>query len=128
MAQRFDANSLQLSGEPFPIAEQVGYNLVTGRAFFSVSQTGVLAFVNNNPPNTQLVWVDRTGKQVAAVGAMAPQAADTGLRLSPDEKRLAVSRLDPQTASSDIWLIDLARNNPSRFTFDPANESSGVVT
>ena len=123
MAQPFDANKLELTGEPFPIAEQVGYNAVNGRAFFSASETGILAFLSSSAPNTQLVWFDRAGKQLALVGA---PAADNGLRLSPDEKRLAVSRLDPQTGSADIWLIDLARNNPSRFTFDPANETAPV--
>ena len=121
MAQAFDANKLQVTGEAFPIAEQVGFNAVTGRAFFSASETGVLSFLSSNAPNTQLAWFDRGGKQLAAIGT---PAADTGLRLSPDEKRLAVSRLDLQAGSADIWLIDLARNNPSRFTFDPANEGS----
>jgi len=123
MAQPFDADRLQLTGEPFSIGEQVGYNAVNGRAFFSVSQTGVLAFLSGDIPGTQLAWVDRGGKQLASVGTTA---ADNGLRLSPDGKRLAVSRLDPQAGSADIWLIDLARNTPSRFTFDPANESAPV--
>ncbi|HJZ78843.1 MAG TPA: hypothetical protein VKD91_00805, partial [Pyrinomonadaceae bacterium] len=123
MAQPFDASKLQLSGEPFPIAEQLGFNLVTGRAFFSVSETGILVFLTSNAPNTQLTWFDRQGKQIALVGAAA---VDTGVRLSPDEKRLAVSRVDPQTASADIWLIDLARSNASRFTFDPANDTGPV--
>jgi len=123
MAQSFDANKLQLTGEPFPIAEQVGSNAVTGRVFFSVSETGVLSFLSSSSPNTQLAWFDRGGKQVALVGM---PAVDAALRLSPDEKRLAVSRLDTQAASADIWLIDLARNTPSRFTFDPANEGNSI--
>jgi Tol biopolymer transport system component len=123
MAQRFDANNLQLSGEAFPIAEQVGNNPATGRSFFSVSQTGVLTYLSSNTPSTQLIWFDRTGKQLRQVGA---PAADNTLRLSPDEKQLAVARLDVQAGATDIWLIDLARNTPSRFTFDPANESGPV--
>jgi Tol biopolymer transport system component len=123
MAQSFDASSLQLSGEPFPIADQVGQNSAIGRAFFSVSETGVLAFLSASTPNTQLAWFDRAGKQLAVVGS---SAADTGIRLSPDEKLLAVGRVDIQSASTDIWLIDLARNVPSRFTFDPANENNPV--
>src|SRR6266516_3530025 len=123
MAQTFDTDKLQLAGEPFPIAEQVGSNAVTGRAFFSVSETRVLAFLSNNAANTQLAWFDRGGKQIASVGQ---PAVDSGLRFSPDEKRLAVVRFDPQAGSPDIWLIDLARNTPSRFTFDPASESSPV--
>jgi eukaryotic-like serine/threonine-protein kinase len=123
MAQPFDADRLQLTGEAFSVAEQAGYNPANGRAYFSVSQTGVLVFLNSDTPGTQLAWVDRGGKQLAAVGTTA---ADNGLRLSPDGKRLAVSRFDPQAASADIWLIDLARNTPSRFTFDPANEIAPV--
>jgi len=123
MAQPFDADRLQLTGEPFSIGEEVGYNAVNGRAFFSVSQTGVLAFLSGNILGTQLAWLDRGGKPLASVGTTA---ADSGLRLSPDGKRLAVSRLDLQAGSADIWLIDLARNTPSRFTFDPANESAPV--
>jgi serine/threonine protein kinase len=123
MAQPFDADRLQLTGEPFSIVDQAGYNAANGRAFFSVSQTGVLVFLSSDSPGTQLAWVDRGGKQLAAVGTTA---VDNGLRLSPNGKQLAVSRLDPQTASADIWLIDLARNTPSRFTFDPANEIAPV--
>src|SRR5262249_45780221 len=114
---------LQLTGEPFPIGEQVGYNPVTGRAMFSASQTGVLVFLSTNAPNTQLAWFDRGGKQLGIVGG---PAVNSTLRLSPDEKRLAISRLDPQTGTADVWLIDLARNNPSRFTFDPANDGGPV--
>src|SRR5262249_31210352 len=68
MAQPFDASKLQLTGEPFPIGEQVGYNPVTGRAMFSASQTGVLVFLSTNAPNTQLAWFDRGGKQLGIVG------------------------------------------------------------
>jgi serine/threonine protein kinase len=123
MAQAFDADRLQLTGEPFSVVEQVGYNSANGRAYFSISQTGVLVFLSSDVPGTQLAWVDRGGKQPATVGTTA---VDNGLRLSPDGKRLAVSRLDSQAASADIWLIDLARNNASRFTFDPANETNPV--
>jgi len=127
MAQPFDASKLQLTGEPSSIAERVAYNLVTGRGAFSASQTGVLVFLSANSPNTQLTWFDRAGKQLALVGGpSALSSIDSGPRLSPDEKRVAVSRVDPQTVSADIWLIDLARNTPSRFTFDPANEISPV--
>jgi Tol biopolymer transport system component len=119
MAQPFDATKLQLTGEPSPIAEQVGYNARVWRAFFSVSETGMLVFLSTTFTDTQLAWVDRGGKQLVPVGM---PAADSSLRLSPDEKRVAVSRLDLQGGSADIWLIDLARNTPSRFTVDPADE------
>ena len=123
MGQQFDASRLELQGEPFLVADQIDYGSGTGRGFFSASQTGALTFVGLNAPNTQLVWLDRGGKQLGQIGS---PASDLGLRLSPDEKQLAVSRLDMQVGSTDIWLIDLARNNPSRLTFDPAGDAGPV--
>ncbi len=123
MGQQFDANKLELQGEQFRIVDQIDYVAATGRGFFSASQTGALTFVGINAPNTQLVWFDRGGKQLGQIGG---PASDLGIRLSPDEKQLAVTRLDSLGSTSDIWLIDLARNNPSRLTLDPADESGPV--
>ena len=121
MAQRFDANELQLSGEPFPIAERVGYNAGLGRGSFSVSENGVLAYRTGSGQINQPFWFDRSGKQIAALGAVGLYFA---VWLSPDEKRTAVDRIDPKTGTTDIWLFDLASNIPSRFTTDPAPDSS----
>jgi Tol biopolymer transport system component len=41
--------------------------------------------------------------------------------LSPDGNRVAVVRDDPQSANSDIWILDV-RGIPPRFTFEPARE------
>jgi eukaryotic-like serine/threonine-protein kinase len=120
MAQSFDAGKLQLTGEPFPIAEQVGSNSANGRGFFAVSENGVLVYRSNVFADTQLAWFDRTGKQIAQVGT-AGQI--TGLALSPDDRRVVVSRLDNQ-GNSDLWVIEQARE--TRFTFDPANDASPV--
>ena len=40
------------------------------------------------------------------------------LSLSPDEKRVAVVRDDPQTGNRDIWLVELARGTSLRLTSD----------
>ena len=117
MAQAFDADKLQLSGDPFPIAEQIGYN-PSFQTFFSVSQTGVLAYSSGGSGKTQLAWIDRGGKQIGLVGQPGTYLRPS---LSPDEKRVAVDDVDSQ-GNSDIWLIELGRGNPSRFTFDPAIE------
>ena len=67
----------------------------------------------------QLTWLDRSGKSVGTAGA--PDSAGlTDVELSPDGKRVAVTRADKGNA--DIWLIDAARGFPTRFTFDAAND------
>jgi Tol biopolymer transport system component len=43
--------------------------------------------------------------------------------LSPDERRLAVRVVDPQSRTRDIWLIDRTREISTRFTFEKSNEN-----
>jgi Tol biopolymer transport system component len=61
------------------------------------------------------VWFDRKGNTLGSVGSEGEYGM---FRLSPDDKRLAVSQLDPG-GTGDIWLTDLLRGAPSRFTFGP---------
>src|SRR6266496_6607254 len=69
MAQPFDPERFQLNGEPVPIVEQIGYSAATARAFFCVSNNGVLAYRGNVALNGQLTWYDRSGKELEKVGA-----------------------------------------------------------
>jgi Tol biopolymer transport system component len=55
---------------------------------------------------------------IASSKKPAPLANYVSIWLSPDEKRVAIERLEK--GSGDIWLIDVARNTPTRFTFDPS--------
>ncbi len=123
MAQPFDAEKAQLSGEPFPVAQQVGQmGGHPGWFAFSASPGGTLAYRTGGGVKTQLAWFDRAGKQLSTVGAPEDQLA---LDLSPDHKRVAVSRRDAQ-GQSDLALLDLTRDTSARFTFDPGNDNTPV--
>jgi serine/threonine protein kinase/dipeptidyl aminopeptidase/acylaminoacyl peptidase len=111
MAQPFDADTLTLKGQMFPVAESVGR--------FSVSQNGALAYMAGSPPSRQeLLWVDRSGRQLGVVAAAAEYRS---VRLSPDEKSIAFDRIEE--ANTDVWVLDLVRGVPSRITFDPAQDN-----
>jgi eukaryotic-like serine/threonine-protein kinase len=127
LAQRFDERSLEVTGDPVSIAERVGFLPGTGSANFSISETGVLAYgsAGSNPNIAQLVWVDRTGKELNAVGAPGPYS---DFALSPDERQVAVARRDPETGTNDIWLLEIARGTMSRLTFDPSNDWTPLWT
>jgi serine/threonine protein kinase/Tol biopolymer transport system component len=116
MAQPFDARRLTVTGEAFPIAEQIQTtNASPSYGSFSASENGVLAYQTGpGAAGSQLVWFDRTGKQVGVLGD-SRQYAD--LELSPDQKRASVSTTS--RAGVDIWLYDVARGLPTRFTFGP---------
>lgn len=117
MAQKFDADRLELSGDPFPVAEQIGFDGITYQILVSASDQGVLAYASLGAGKTQLVWFDREDRKLGVVGASGDYS---DLSLSPDGKRLAFFRVDPDTGNADIWLMDLTSGAPSRFTFDTA--------
>ncbi len=123
MAQSLDPARLVLSGERFPVAERLFLPPAPapGFAAFSASQNGVLAYRTLGQASTELVWFDRQGRRLETVGEPANYSVPA---LSPDEKTLAVTRIDPEIGTRDIWLFDLARGTPSHFTFDPTEETN----
>src|SRR5262249_52536618 len=116
LAQPFDARRLTLTGDPFPITDQV-------EAWsFSVSDTGILVYQSRRIDEvTQLGWIDRAGKPLESIGATGPYQNHP--RLSPDGKRVVVARMDAKTRRQDIYVIDLTRGTESRLTFDPADDT-----
>ncbi len=125
MAQPFDARRLVLAGDAFPIADQI-QTTPAGQpyGFFSASENGVLAYETGAATgNSQLVWFDRTGKQIGVVG---DPAAYTDLELSPDGKRASVSIPDQAGNERDIWFYDLGRGLRTRFTFGPAEALTAI--
>jgi hypothetical protein len=128
MAQAFDDKRLQLTGDAFPVAEQVQYDSLLWRGVFSVSQNGILAYQGGGTgrAGTQLVWLDRTGKQIGAVGELEFYFTQN---VSPDGQKLAVQIADPQKQDTDIWLYELSGGTRNRFTFDSsidANDANPV--
>jgi serine/threonine protein kinase/Tol biopolymer transport system component len=119
-AQAFDSQTRQLAGPPpQPLIDAVPPGA------FSVSPSGVLAFHPMNDPQSQLVWFDRHGNETRRI---EHSIDNHPIELSPDDRRVAVIRNDPQTESrrQDIWLIDLARDIVSRLTAHPADDCCPV--
>ena len=123
MAQGMDLQSGQLRGDPAIIAQPVGVS-TTGYASFSASDRGHLMYAPPLDVAGELRWFTRAG-----VGASVVAKGDDYLdfALAPDEKTLAVSRVDPQVNTADVWTLDLARGNQwSRLTNDRLNDASAL--
>ncbi len=92
MAQGFDPKRLELGGDPYPVAEDVGTNSGNSLAGFSVSDNGTLAYRTGvATTNNYLKWFDRSGKDSAVVEASGPYRNPA---LSPDLQHVAVGRRD----------------------------------
>jgi eukaryotic-like serine/threonine-protein kinase len=122
MAQPFDAKHLEFSGDAFPVAEQVQYDSLLWRGVFSVSQNGILAYQGGGieQVGTQLLWLDRAGKQIEPIGELAFYFTHS---LSPDGQKLAVQVMDWQSKNSDIWVYELLGRTRHRLTFDSSIDS-----
>jgi eukaryotic-like serine/threonine-protein kinase len=124
VAQPVDPNHLAVSGNPVPVAPKVEYSEAKSQGNFSVSENGVLVYRNAYSTPSKLVWLDRSGKQVATLG----EPGNYGLpRLSPDGRTVAIPREDAADAGkNDLWLLEVQRGIFSRLTFHPAVGYSAV--
>jgi eukaryotic-like serine/threonine-protein kinase len=113
MAQPFNARRLQLTGEPVPLAEQVGHYNDLG--FFSASANGVLAYMAGSASTEyQLTWFSQEGKILGTAGEPGIYHFSA---LSPDGSKVVVVRSDPQSSRPSLWLFDFSRGTNTRFTF-----------
>jgi eukaryotic-like serine/threonine-protein kinase len=125
-AQRFNASSGDLTGEAIPVVELVAFYDLVLAGGFSVSETGMLAYRTAVSNRRRLVWFDRAGKEVRALGAPDENYLENP-ELSPDGRTVAVD-LSVQGKNNivqgnlDICLIDAAGGEPSRLTFDSAQD------
>ena len=113
MAQPFDANRLQLTGDPVPIAQSVAFNPFGGTGDFSASENGVLAYVaGGGAVPLSLVWVSRNGSEQEVPAAPHNYVFP---RVSPDGRRVAIGI---EEGGGQIWLYDVGRDALSRLTFE----------
>jgi eukaryotic-like serine/threonine-protein kinase len=112
MGQAFDAEHLELKGQPFIVEDHVGLSSIPSGAV-SVSGAGTLAHAGTLSEIGQLTWFDRDGVPSSTVG---PPGDYLSFRLSPDQTRLAASIVEVKRGAPDIWLTNLAVGNRAPFT------------
>ena len=110
----FDVERLEMTGEPFPLVEDVQNLRGLGGTQFSASRDGRLVYLTGDPFGGEartLVWVDRNGLE-------EPIPIDPRVyaypRVSPDGDTIALSETQPY----DIWSWSVTRQTRSRLTFD----------
>ena len=114
MGQRFDPDRLRVAGDAFPVIDHLWWDsTATGAMAISASETGLLACQTGGSAVSRLLWYDRSGRELGAVG---PDGAYWEPTLSPDDRWLAVSRMDPEKLVSSVWTIDLERGIMARLS------------
>ncbi|HUO85655.1 MAG TPA: protein kinase, partial [Thermoanaerobaculia bacterium] len=114
VAQPFDRQG-NVSGLPRPVAESVFVDPTTWRAGFSISGNGMLAHhPGGTSIGTRLVWFDRSGNRLGAVGE---RALIENVRISPDQRYAAT---DVGDSITNLWIYDLQTGLRRRLTYTAA--------
>jgi eukaryotic-like serine/threonine-protein kinase len=122
IAQQFDLERLELTGNPFSVADQVVAVGDSASAGVSAAAAGPIVYrVGRLSGQRQFVWFDRSGKESGKVAESDTTNAQN-ISLSADGRRLSMNRT--VNGNTDVWIFDFDRSVFNRFTFDPASDSS----
>jgi hypothetical protein len=122
--QPFDTRALAVTGAPAGLATRIAY--ASSMAPFSVNAEGPLVYISGaDLPRNDLAWFDRSGHRLSTLTQVrAPSFPSYQPRFSPNHEALAYPTYDQKR--TDIWIFDLARSVPERFTFDDVGPLSPV--
>ncbi len=124
VAQPFDLGTLELTGQPVTLAEGIGYDVSVTRALFTASLDGILLYQTGNVQlGSRLTLYDRSGTRLGPVSALAEYVS---FSLSPDGRRVAAGIYDYQSHNNSVWLLDVARQTRTRFTFNPSYNQNAI--
>ncbi|PWB67829.1 MAG: hypothetical protein C3F15_17410 [Holophagae bacterium] len=123
VAQRFDPSSLHTVGKPMPLADAPPGSTFDAGVALSASTNGVLAHAASSPALTELVWLDRAGRQTGRI--QLPPGSYSNPSLSPDGRWATVTKFN-SSGSYDLWLVDLQRAVTTRLTYDGLVAGGGM--
>jgi Tol biopolymer transport system component len=107
LAQRIDFERRVLIGRATALVPRAGVG-ANGRGFFAASGRLVLAAAGGTSAR-ELTWLDASGQPGTSIVEPGDYAQ---VRLSPDDRRIAVSALDPLLRTLDVFAASL--DNPGR--------------
>ena len=113
----FDADRLEVTGEPVLVLEGLHVSRGFNTADFDFSETGSLVYMAR--PQWTLVWVDRQGGQ-EPVGVLAGYPIYSNPALSPDGGRIVFEVENDNGV--DLFIYDLRRDIQIQFTVDPSDD------
>jgi dipeptidyl aminopeptidase/acylaminoacyl peptidase len=101
----FSLSRHEATGEPFLVAAAGDVP--------SVSNDGTLLHVRGSASiQSQMVWVDRTGKEIGPIGP--PQEQWPFPELAPDAKHVAIAASENEV--NDVWIVDVERGTRTRMS------------
>jgi DNA-binding winged helix-turn-helix (wHTH) protein/Tol biopolymer transport system component len=105
VARGFDHEAGRLTADgPVPVASNVPYFRSTGTVEASVA-AGTLVWLDH-PDRSQLVWVDRDGRELSSLGPVL--SSFNQVRLSKNGKWAVMPVIDRNRGVMDAWILEIA--------------------
>ena len=123
VAQRLEPGRLEPEPDLRTIAgaDDIGGPMSIGPNYAATSD--VLVYRRVQPKLAELVWFDRNG---GAIGAVGEPGVYRGAAIAPDGRSIVVVRSDERANGSNLWRFDVSRQAVSRLTFGPDRELDPV--
>lgn len=120
----FNLRQEKAAGNPQIIAAHLVFVASVYRGMLAAGGNDTVVYSTNAATNTSaLTWVDLRGKELQRVGALASEANPS---ISPDGNHVVLDMADAKSNTVNVWIEDLAHETASRFTFDLAEDATGV--
>jgi Tol biopolymer transport system component len=108
MARPFNVSQSLTTGEAVRVVADIGSVSSLALSPVSVSDNAILVYQSIAQPTRQLVWVDRSGKQLGRIGEPANWGPP---RISPDGNRVVVGKAtvnprDPRIPQTSLWIVE----------------------
>jgi serine/threonine protein kinase/Tol biopolymer transport system component len=110
-AQKFDLETLKVTGNAFVLSESVAFDLAKFAAR-SPSAAGHIAY-RPRSGKRQLIWFDRSGTEIGRIGNPVDEST-VNPSPSPDGSRITLQRTFP--GGFGIWILETERATLSEFT------------
>ncbi len=116
VAQRFDADALAVKGPVIAVTDRIEEWNPRDVGNFSVSSADLLVYRHARLRRSQVVWLDREGRERQTVGS-PDHFLNAAARLSTDRRSVLLIRQDVTGGHRDAWRLDIARGQLTRSTF-----------
>jgi Tol biopolymer transport system component len=126
LGRPFDVDRLEFVGDPVSIGIEIPTgSSISGLRSISASADGTLAYRADPSSATDLVWVDREGRDLGRLGGQ--DAWQLAPRISPDGRRILVGQYGVGSANlGNLWMLDAKRGVGTPLTFDVADDSFAI--
>jgi eukaryotic-like serine/threonine-protein kinase len=111
VAQPIDVDAQALGGQSIVLGTPVGHGPL--HQLFVTATNDLLIYGAPSSTLRELHWIDRAGSPAGLIGE--PMDA-WDVRISPGETTVAVTRVEPQLGTLDIWAYDGGRLHPRRIS------------